>query len=99
MHLGLDRLCVPVGTLDEPDGDLSSGALGPLDDPLGILIAASQVGLHGQPGGEVDFLAASLEEFEREVFERVVLHVEVDQHASLCCLLKNWAESVDETSH
>ena len=81
--LGVDRLVVPVGALDQPDGHLAAGAAGPVDDALGVVGAAAQVRLQGQAGGEIDRLAAPLEQRERQVLQRELLHVEVYQHVVL----------------
>ena len=48
-----------------------------------VVHAASQIRLHGQAGGEVDRLAAPLEQRERQVLEGELLDVEVHQHVVL----------------
>ena len=94
--LGVDRLVVPVGALDQSHRDLSAGSLRPLDDPGGVVVAGTQIGLHRESGGEVDLLAASHEEFEGQVLERELLHVEVDQDALLLRLQEQWPQGFDQ---
>jgi len=75
---GVDLLLIPVGALDQPDRHAAPAAATPIRD-AGILVAAAEVGLHRQAALEVPSLAAILEEREREVLQREVLHVEVDE--------------------
>ncbi len=89
--LGADGFIVPIGAFDQPHGDLPAGPLGPGNDPLDVVLAASQIGLHGQGGGEVDRLAATLEQGERQILIRRLLDVEGDHHVVLGRGLQNRA--------
>ena len=95
VHLGLDRLGIPVRTLHEAHRHLLARALGPLADAACVLGAAAQVGLHREPGLEVDLLHAAHEELDGQVLEGVVLHVEVHENA----LVARGLEKGDEAAH
>ena len=95
--LRVDRLVVPIGALDEANRHLTAGSLRPLDDPGGVVVPGTQVGLHREARVEVDLFAAPHEQLEGEILERKLLHVEVDQDALLLRLQEQGAERLDET--
>ena len=97
--LGVDHFVVPVGALDQPHAHLPAATRkrvppGPVDQPGGVVRAAAEVGLHGQAGGELDGLAAALEEGDRQVFDGRLLHVEVDHHPLLGRLAEDRRQGV-----
>ncbi len=97
VHVGVDDLLVPVGALHQPDGYLPSDPSGPVDDSSGVGLAAAQVGLHRKAGLEVVLLAASLEQRQGQILERVVLHVEVDEDAVSTGLFEDGTDHVHQS--
>ncbi len=79
--LGVDDLIVPVRPFHQAHGDDAAGALRPLADAAGVVLAAGEIRLHRKAGLEVDLLTAAHEQLEREVLEGALLHVEVDKDA------------------
>ena len=96
--LGVDGLVVPVRALHQSHGHHATGALAPLHHAARVVVAALQVGLHGQTRVEGNLLAAAHEQLQREVLQRELLHVEVDQHAALLRRLQDRAQSLHQAA-
>ena len=94
----VDRFVIPVRAFHETNRDLAARALRPLDDAARVIVARAQVRLHCQASVEVVLLAGTHEEFERQILERELLHVEVDENAFALRGFENWAERVEQAA-
>ena len=81
--IGMDHLVVPVGPLDQSHRYYPPKPSRPIDDPHGILLGSAKICLQRQTRRKIDLCTAPLEQFQCEIFHRVLFHIEVDQHVVL----------------
>ena len=78
---GDDRLIVPVGSLHEPDPDGSASFFRPVEQPREVSFRIGQIRLnddpHIGPVAELLFEQRLLENVERQILVRVLLHIDV----------------------
>ncbi len=82
---GNDRFVVPIRAFDEPHGQPALLALCPGEKVFEIFGGIGEIRLDDQPGvvpvSELRLFEDALEEIKRQPFQRVVLHVQIDEHA------------------
>src|ERR1051326_5280395 len=78
-----DSFVVPISTFNEPDRDPPAMGARPGDDLAQVCFAVLKIGLQGQTAlrhpRKFRLGKNRFEEPQREVFERVALHVEIDE--------------------
>ena len=92
----LDFLVIPVGAFDEANGETRAALSTPRDQIAQIAPGIAQVGLHDDAGvrpiAKFAFGEERFEKFERGVFVRVTLHVEIHERAKLARASQNRAQ-------
>ena len=82
-----DFLVIPVGAFHQADGEARAALPAPIDQIAQIALGVAQVGLNDDAGvrpiREFRLGEERFEKFERGVFVRVTLHVEIDEGADL----------------
>ena len=83
----LDLFVIPVGAFDEANGETRAALATPLDQIAQIALGVAQIGLNDDAGvrpiAKFGFGEERFEKFERGIFVRVTLHVEVHEGAQL----------------
>ena len=82
-----DFLVIPVGAFHEADGETRPAPPAPVDQVAQVALGIAQISLDDDPDvrpvAELRLGEELLEQFERAVFLRVTLHVEIDEGADL----------------
>ncbi len=82
-----DLFVIPVGALDQADGEARAARAAPIEQLTQIALGVAQVGLDDDAGvrpiAEFRFGEKRSEKFERGIFVRVTLHVEIHERADL----------------
>ncbi len=86
---GPDLLVIPVGPLDEANGETRAALAAPGDQVAQVALGVAQVGLDDDAGVRpvAKFVLGEegAEQLERRVFVRVAFHVEIDKGAEVAC--------------